>query len=134
MKRDDVFPSKYFKGSDLPEPKVVTIEIVKNEVFKNTGKEEVKPVVYFKKTKKALILNRTNWDSISDITGQADTDNWPNHRIELYSKMQEVRSEMKNCVRVRAPEDLLTPKKKPPAPAKQTLAEELDEEVPSFSR
>ncbi len=133
MKKDDVFPSKYFKGSDLPEPKVVTIEIVKNEVFKNTGKEETKPVVYFKKTKKCLILNRTNWDSICDITGKDDMDDWPGQRIELYSKMQEVRSEMKNCVRVRAPEDLLTPKKKPLAQAKPPLAEELDDEVP-FSR
>ena len=138
MKRDDVFPSKYFRGADFAQPKVLTIDVVHMELLKTNGKEESKPVAYFKKAKKALVLNRTNFDAITDIAGDDDYDNWPDTRIELYSVMQEVRGEMKNCVRVRAPQAELSlePKKakaKTGSKPKPSIQDDMDDEVP-FTR
>jgi hypothetical protein len=132
MKRNDAFPTRHFTGSDIDEPKTVTIEIVKNETFKNKkGEEETKPCVYFKRERKFLILNRGNWDKICDITHEDDTANWPGHVIELFSRMEDVFGEMKNCVRVRAPAQRALPTKKPsPPPPKPSLVDDLDDAVP----
>jgi hypothetical protein len=75
MKRDDVFPSKYLKASDLNgKPIVVTIESAPLEVLKNSeGQEQHKTVLYLKGAKKVLPLNATNWDSTAEICGE-DTD------------------------------------------------------------
>ena len=64
-KRDDVFPSKYMKASDLGgEPLTVTIVSAPLETLKNPeGKEQTKTVLYFRGSKKLLPLNITNWDS-----------------------------------------------------------------------
>jgi hypothetical protein len=92
MKRDDVFPSKYYRGGDFEQPKVLVIESIRLESLKQpNGETTTKPVAYFKGAKKSLVLNRTNWDVIADIVGRDDTDTWPGTRVELYSVTQEVR-------------------------------------------
>ena len=129
-KRDDVFPSRFLKCADLNgKPVVVTIESAPIETLKNGKGEESKTVLYFRKTKKALPLNRVNWDSVCDITGEADTENWPDHRIELFPTTTEMKGETVPCIRIRAPAQREFPKPKPPAP-KPPLADELDDEVP----
>ncbi len=55
-KRDEVFPSKYLKASDLNgKPIVVVIESAALETLKTLeGKEQTKTVLYFKGAKKSL--------------------------------------------------------------------------------
>jgi hypothetical protein len=86
MKRNDVFPSKYLKAIDLKgKACVATIESAPYETLKGLdGTETKKIVLYFKNAEKALPLNTTNFDAVSDATGRPDTDDWSGQRIELY--------------------------------------------------
>ena len=108
-KRDEVFPSKYPKASDLNgKPIAFVIESAVQETLKTLdGIEQGKTVLYFKKAKKALPLNLTNCDAVADATGEDDIDLLPGHRIELYP----------------------TTKEKPPAP-KPSVADDMDDEIP----
>ena len=85
MKRDDVFPSKYLKASDLSgKPITVKIGSAPLETLKTPdGKEQQKICLYLIGAKKVLPLNATNWDAVADIAGD-DTDTWPGNSIELY--------------------------------------------------
>jgi hypothetical protein len=84
MKKSEFFTGgKNLKAADLPEPKGVTIEIVKRQPFAENGSEVTKPVVYFKKCKKALVLNGVNWDSIADIAGSGDSDDWAQYQSRV---------------------------------------------------
>src|SRR5262249_47296553 len=80
----DAFPSKYLKATDLSDgPAVVTIKLAELERIKGfDGKEQPKVVVYFAKKYKPLILNRTNFDAITDIADSGETDDWVGTRIE----------------------------------------------------
>jgi hypothetical protein len=132
-KRDDVFPSKYLKASDLNgKPVVVTIKEASMEKLKNgNGEEETKTVLYFEKAKKGLILNRTNWDKIADITGEDDSDNWPSHRVEMFPTTTEMKGKEVDCIRIRKPAQGELPKpKKPVVVPKPPLSEEMDDEIP----
>jgi hypothetical protein len=103
MKRDEIFPSKYLKASDLSKPIVVTIDNAPLEVLKNPeGKEQSKVVLYFRGAKKALPLNVTNWDAVAAICGE-DTEDWPGGRIELYADKTRMGGKTVDCIRVRSP-------------------------------
>jgi hypothetical protein len=131
-KRDDVFPSKYLRASNLDgKPITVTIERSPIETLKNPdGKEDTKTVLYFVGAKKMLPLNRTNWDSVAEITGEDDSDNWPGHKLELYPTKTEMKGKTVDCIRIRAPAQLELKKSKPKAAPKQTVAEEMNDEIP----
>lgn len=105
MKKSEAFPSKYFRADDFPNPLTLTIASATWETLKNPkGEQQQKVVLGFKKTRKLLPLNVTNFDSVVDATGEADSDDFPGHQIQLYASEVQVGSEMKPCVRVRAPE------------------------------
>ena len=100
MKRDDIFPSRFLKAADLDgKAVVVTIERVVQEELD----EQVKAVVYFHGTTKALVLNATNYDSIAERYGE-DTDGWPNAELELYPTTVSFKGKVVPCVRVRIPQ------------------------------
>ena len=102
-KRDDIFPSKYLKASDLlGKPFTATIVSAPTEKMKTPdGKEEAKTVLYFRGAKKVLPLNRTNWDSRRRL--------WRGYRHvaglpgRAYPATTEMRGEIVACIRVRAP-------------------------------
>ena len=129
-RKDTIFPSKYLKAADLKgRPVVVTIESAPLETLKNGNSEEqAKTVLHFEGKAKTLPLNLTNWDSVADITGEDDTDNWPSHGIELYPAKTEMKGKTVDCIRVRAPAQQELPKPKPaPVP---TPASEMDDDIP----
>jgi hypothetical protein len=82
MKSNQVFPSRWFKAADLePNGEVVTI---RKTVMEEIGEErERKPVMTFEETDQALVINITNWNSIAELTGKDDSDDWPGHAIKL---------------------------------------------------
>lgn len=131
MKRDDIFPSKYLKAADLKgKPVVVTIERAPTETLKNTeGKEQTKTVLYFVGAKKSLPLNMTNWDSCADICGD-DTEEWPDHRIELCPTITTMGGKTVDCIRIRRPAQLELPTRQATPAKKLPPVGNLDDVIP----
>jgi hypothetical protein len=101
MKASDIFPGKYLKAADLgtAEP-IVTIERVAMEELG----DETKAVVYFKDKTKGVVLNKTNWNSIVEISGEDDCDDWAGTRIKLYVAKVEYQGKRMPAIRIDAPE------------------------------
>jgi hypothetical protein len=80
----------------------VTIERVVLESFRDpkTRQEARKPVMYFQRAKRGLIVNRTNWRTIADLYGD-ESDNWTGKRITLFSLMVDAYGRQTKAVRVR---------------------------------
>jgi hypothetical protein len=104
VQKDDVFPSKYLKHSDLQgKPTVMAIESAVLETLKSPeGKTQNKVVLYLAGAKKSLPLNVTNFDAVADICG-ADTDDWPGCQIVLYPSKTQMAGKTVDCIRVRPP-------------------------------
>jgi hypothetical protein len=119
MTRDEIFPSKYLKASDLKgKAHIVTIESAPYEALKNLdGKEMQKIVLHFKNAEKTLPLNLTNFDAVCDATGCPDTEDWPGQRIELYPTRTTMGGKAVDCIRIRAPSASRPTAAVPPPPA-----------------
>ena len=129
MRRDDVFPSKYLKATDIVRPMTVTIESAPLEVLKNPeGKEQHKVVLYFRGAKKSLPLNVSNFDAVTEICGE-DTDDWPGGKIELYATRTQMAGKTVDCIRVRAPRDAAA-KIATPTKAAEPEAEDMNDAIP----
>jgi hypothetical protein len=131
MRKDDLWPSKFLKAADFPQPRTLKIQRARLETLKNKGGEDEKLVVYFEDEPRGLALNRVNFDSIADITGVDDSDDWPGHAVVLYATTTQMNGEEVACVRVRQPEAKTKPKaaaRKPTLP----IGEDLDDGIPDF--
>jgi len=101
MKINDVFPSKYLSAADLDGKTVkVVIEDVKMEEIGEGDNVVDKAVMYFRGKQKALVLNKTNWNTISDIHGE-DTDSWGGGEILLFPTQTEFQGRAVACIRVK---------------------------------
>lgn len=105
MRMNDAFPSKYLKAEDLEEGDlIVTIREAVFEEFtdQTTKRPDNKPVLYFEgKDTKPLVLNKTNYKTISQLVSSDDTDEWAGRRIALYATEVESFGEMRLGIRVR---------------------------------
>ena len=119
----DDFPSKYLKAADLEdrEHKLVMLHI-----HKETVGDDDKPVLYFTKAKKGVVLNKTNAKAIASAYGY-DTDNWPGKEVILYPAMVQFRDEMVESIRIKVPKAAPKPK---PAPKSQEELEPAQSENP----
>jgi hypothetical protein len=126
VSKNDVFPSKYLKPSDLKNgPEVGKISVAVLDDLKGfSGTPEKKLVVYFQRKLKPLILNRTNWDSIADLYGD-ESDNWPGCEIEVYATTVPMNGQEKDTIRIRKPS--ARAKKASPPPRN-----EMSDAVPDF--
>jgi len=101
---NDLFPSKYLRAADLDKPRIVTIDHITHEDFKDDGVIVKKTIVHFKRNGAAtspLVCNKTNWRMLAEITGSDDDDGWPGHRIELRSeKVRGLKGTLVDSVRV----------------------------------
>ena len=97
MNINQAFPSKYVKASDLNDNDA-TLTIRK--IVMETLGEDSKPVVYFEKAEKGLMLNRTNAKIISDIHG-FDTDRWIGQQITIFPTECPFKGDIVSCIRVR---------------------------------
>jgi hypothetical protein len=102
MRMRDALPGRYLTGDDLDGDVTVTIERVVLESFRDpkTRQEARKPVMYFQRAKRGLIVNRTNWRTIADLYGD-ESDNWTGKRITLFSLMVDAYGRQTKAVRVR---------------------------------
>ena len=96
----EAFPSNYLKAADLNNRTVkVTIDKV---LFEEIGQnEDKKPVMYFDKVKKGLVLNKTNAVEIGATHGD-QMEGWTGKEIELFSMMVPFQGQNVPAVRVRA--------------------------------
>jgi hypothetical protein len=137
VSKSEAFPSKYLKASDLgDQPAIATIKVAALENIKGfDGKEQPKVVCYFSKHFKPLPLNRTNFDSIMDIAGSDETDDWAGTKIELYPSETAMNGKILDCIRIRKPNEPAKLKRaaKGDDAKKPTLAEEMDDEIPDLA-
>jgi hypothetical protein len=118
MTRDEVFPSKYLKAADLKgKAHIVTIESAPYEPLKGLdGKENNKIVLSFKNAEKTLPLNATNFDSVCEVTGCPDSEDWPGKQIEVYPSKTLMGGKMVDCIRIRRPSSSRRAAAAPPPP------------------
>jgi hypothetical protein len=101
MTRNEVYPSRWLKASDLSEDgeqvtnSKVSIEPVGEE-------REEKPVMTFDELEKELVVNVTNWNAVADITGEEDSDHWIGSRIKLIKAKVPFGTKQVEAIRVEA--------------------------------
>lgn len=101
MKRDDVFPSKWLKASDLNGPCRAIIGRVEKEKIG----EDLKAVAYFSRAQldvvkeKGLVLNNVNWTSIETLHGE-DSDDWHGCEITIYPTTTMWAGKKTPCIRI----------------------------------
>jgi hypothetical protein len=107
MKVSDMFPSKYLAADDLQGRAVpVTIRDVEYDEMRDprSGKKIFKPVIYFEKKVKGLVLNKTNAFAIAAVLGD-DTERWKGGKIVIYPDRTLVAGTERDCIRVRSIHD-----------------------------
>lgn len=100
---DDYFPSDYLKAADLPQPVTLTIKNVAEVTIGQEDQAETKPAVYFNEMIRALVLNKTNNETISKIAGSDRFLLWGGKKIVLYKTEVLYKGKMVPAIRVRAP-------------------------------
>lgn len=101
MKMSVEFPRKYVVAADLNGKDVtLTIKKVVKEEMGQPGQKEFKPVVYFERATKGLILNATNARIIVSLYGD-ESDNWSGKPITLYPTTVKAFGKSNDVIRVR---------------------------------
>jgi hypothetical protein len=100
----DLYPSKYFKESDLNVPLLLTIKEVTIEEVGRGGEKDTRPIIHFEESQKLLTVNKTNARRLEKIAKSDDTDNWGGKRIVVFWDQDvEFGGEITGGVRIRAP-------------------------------
>jgi len=106
MKVSNAFPSKYLKAADLGDRH---IKLIMNRVeLEDIGDDQKKPVLYFTKAKKGLVLNKTNAKTIATAYGD-DMDEWDGKEVILYPAMVDFRGDQVEAIRVRIAKAVAAP-------------------------
>lgn len=117
----------WLKTEDLQGRAVrVVVELVQVEEVKGEEGTEKKLIAHFVGKDKALILNRTNCESLEAICGTDDYAGWVGHAIVLYPTTTKFGAKTVPCLRIRA----VAAPSPPPAPPPVNDADELDDPIP----
>ena len=101
MKLNQLFPGDWLKAPDLNGREIpLTIEKITME---DVGDDKQKPILHFHKTKKGLVLNKTNALVIADAYGE-ETDQWLNQPIIIYPARVTFKGQMVDAIRVKIPD------------------------------
>jgi hypothetical protein len=135
MKKGDVFPSRFFKAEDVETPLTLVVASTDYEPLRDhNGEMQQKLIVSFKKTRKRLVVNLTNFDNFVSVTGEPDSDSWAGATVQLYATTVQVGPKTVACVRVRdADQANLKPAKATATkrPVKQASADDdMDDSIP----
>lgn len=103
---DQLFPGRFIKAGDLAGRDVtVTISAIDLEDLpQEKGGDKAKGIISFAKTKKKLVLNRTNGECIKAMFGR-DTGEWIGKRITLYPA--DFNGDL--CIRIKGSPDIDAP-------------------------
>lgn len=127
MKANTAFPSKFLKAADLSGRRVVvTISHVAIEKFDDGER----PCVFFQGKDKGLVLNKTNFNAIADITGEEDSDDWGGKRITLYATKVDYQGKRVEAIRVDDPPKDARREPEPEPEPEPELGPDFDDEIP----
>ena len=77
--------SRYLKKEDLPDPVDAELIWVKEEEVTQPGKDtKTQLVAYFDRLPKVLVLNMTNGETLFEMTGTDDPNEWKDVPLQLY--------------------------------------------------
>jgi hypothetical protein len=103
MKIGTAFKSSTLKAADIAGQRVVvTIDKVTIEEVGQGDDKEEKPILHFVGKEKGLVLNKTNANTIIEILGTDETNEWKGHRIVLYPDKTDFNGQRVNCIRIAA--------------------------------
>src|SRR5262245_59123705 len=126
---NDYFPSKYLKASDLKGREPVLV--IKTTKYEPVGQaRQMKAVVYFERVEKGLVLNKTNANRITQISGSGVTEEWVGVSIKLFATQVEFQGELTDAIRIRPPQPSRTNALRP-APIPPEAPAQLDSMMPS---
>ena len=91
------FPSTYLKAADLSNQEW-TLRI-RSVAMEDIGGDQ-KPILYFEKTDKGIVLNRTNSAAIENAYGH-DTDAWIGKAVVLFPATTQFQGRTVDCIRLR---------------------------------
>jgi len=99
---DLLYPSKYLKGEDLDGEEVVTIAAIepRHELARTDNSKEHKPVVLFRETQKAFVMNKTNARLIASVHGN-ELSGWVGKQIVLTTAKVSAFGKVHNAIRVK---------------------------------
>lgn len=96
---NNVYPSKYVSAGDL-KGRDVTVTISRLAIEKMANNNEERPVLYFDRADKGMVLNKTNASTIAALYGP-ETDNWPGKSITLFGTDVDFQGSRVPAIRVR---------------------------------
>ena len=129
MDINTAFPSKYVKAADLNgKSHTVTIRVCVLEELGQGAEKEQKPVLYFHKAQKGLVLNKTNANTIAKAYG-GDTVAWEGRPVEIFPTEVEFRGQMVDGIRLRVKATDLPTAAPPMAPPGAPMADDLNDEI-----
>jgi len=106
--------------------RVVVEEVVFQDLKSDQGIER-KLVAKFAGKDKGLVLNLTNCESMTQITGTDDYEQWPGHTVILYPATTKFGNKTVPCLRIRA---IVASQPAPPPPPVEEVAELTDDDIP----
>ena len=128
MKISAAYPSPYIRAADLDgTPRTLTIRTCVLEELGQGNDKETKPVLYFEKAQKGLVVNKTNANVIADAYGD-DTTEWEGKPVTVFPTQVEFKGKLVDGIRVRIQHEA-QPEKEPDA---APMADEFDDEIPDF--
>jgi hypothetical protein len=117
---DDFFPSNFLKADDLDDgPMILTITDIHQEKMQD-GK--LKPCVFFKEDKRALVLNVTNKNALVVLTKSKNPADAIGLRIMLVQVEAEYQGKPCKAIRIRKPPALGTSEAPKPPPDRPQAA------------
>jgi hypothetical protein len=99
MRIMDAFPSKYLKPADL---RGRTVPLMVKRFAMENMRGGKKPVIYFEKTDKGLVLNKTQAKMITNLLGD-ETDDWMGKEIAIYPTMVDFQGRPTETIGVKGP-------------------------------
>ncbi len=81
---NEMIPSKFLKGADVGDGKLVTIGNVTRENVGTEEEPEAKWAVHFKEFAKPLVLNKTNINRLERMCSSDNTDDWAGKQCVVY--------------------------------------------------
>ena len=134
--KDELYPSKWLKATDLDGATLATIDHCEVEPVGQGAKAERKLVLYFRGALKPLICNKTNFGAVVRILNRDDSDDWGGGRIELFVLPNVTFSDggIYSVVRIRAPrrQARSRPRPAPQSEPDPQLEADLEEAMPTF--
>jgi len=81
---DSLF-GNYLKSGDFPKEQEVEVQSVSVEQFGREDDSERKAVVFFRGLEKGLVLNKINAETLRDIAGTPELDDWGGVKLIIFT-------------------------------------------------